>query len=54
MPISAGYNQNCRETSETGTGAALHPGKYELERSLQSLHHHYTTGQGGLAPPKIG
>ena len=43
MIISAKYKQNSQETSEPGTGAALHPGKQELERSLQSLHHHYTT-----------
>ena len=30
-------------TSEPGTGAALHPGKQEVERLLQSLHHRYTT-----------
>ena len=46
MSISAKCEQNRRKTSETGTGAALYPGKKELERTgtgtpLPLLH--YTT-----------
>ena len=44
MSVSARYKQNRREASEEGAGAALHPGKEEFERSLQSLHYHYTSG----------
>ena len=40
MSVSARCKQNSRETIETGTAAALHLGKEELERSL---HYHYTT-----------
>ena len=44
MAVSARCKQNWRETNGSGTGAALHPGKDELERLFQSLHYHYTTG----------
>ena len=43
MSVSARCMQNLRETNETGTGTALHPGKEEPERSL---HYHCTTGGG--------
>ena len=43
MSISAKCEQNRRKTSETGTGAALYPGKKELERT--------GTGTGGTGNP---